>query len=54
MVTLDLWKLGLADNSVFDVTDLITGETWNWGTRNYVRLDPQTEPVHILSVIRKK
>ena len=54
MVTLDLWKLGLADNSVFDVTDLVTGETWNWGTRNYVRLDPQTEPVHILSVNRKK
>ena len=54
MVTLDLWKLGLADNSVFDVTDLITGDTWNWGTRNYVRLDPQTEPVHILSVNRKK
>ena len=54
MVTLDLWKLGLPDNSVFDVTDLITGETWNWGTRNYVRLDPAAEPVHILSVSRKK
>ena len=54
MVTLDLWKLGLADNSVFEVTDLITEETWNWGTRNYVRLDPQAEPVHILHVNRKK
>jgi starch synthase (maltosyl-transferring) len=54
MVTLDLWKLGLADNSVFQVTDLITEETWNWGTRNYVRLDPQAEPVHILHVNRKK
>jgi starch synthase (maltosyl-transferring) len=54
MVTLDLWKLGLADNSVFQVTDLTTEETWNWGTRNYVRLDPQAEPVHILHVNRKK
>ncbi len=54
MVTLDLWKLGLADNSVFEVTDLITEETWSWGTRNYVRLDPQAEPVHILHVNRKK
>ncbi|MCX8530645.1 MAG: DUF3416 domain-containing protein [Rhodoluna sp.] len=54
MVTLDLWKLGIPDNEVFDVTDLITGETWNWGTRNYVRLDPAVEPVHILRVNRKK
>ncbi len=54
MVTLDLWKLGMADNAVFEVTDHISGETWDWGTRNYVRLDPQVEPVHILSVNRKK
>ena len=53
-VTLDLWKLGLPDNSVFEVTDLITDSVWEWGTRNYVRLDPQVEPVHILSVKRKK
>ena len=53
MVSLDLWKLGLPDNAIFDVTDLITGETWNWGTRNYVRLDPAVEPVHILRVDRK-
>lgn len=54
MVTLDLWKLGLVDNSVFEVTDLISDETWSWGTRNYVRLDPQAEPVHIFHVNRKK
>ena len=53
-VHLDLWKLGLADNEVFEVTDLITGSVWKWGTRNYVRLDPQVEPVHILAVNRKK
>jgi len=54
MVTLDLWKLDLPDNAVFEVTDLITNETWKWGTRNYVRLDAFTEPVHILRVNRKK
>ena len=53
-VTLDLWKLGLPDNSVFEVTDLITDSVWEWGTRNYVRLDPKVEPVHILHVKRKK
>ncbi len=54
IVTLDLWRLGIADNSMFEVTDLVTGEVWNWGTRNYVRLDPQVEPAHILTVNRKK
>lgn len=54
MVTLDLWKLDLPDNAVFEVTDLITNETWKWGTRNYVRLDAFTEPVHVLHVHRKK
>ena len=54
MVTLDLWKLDLPDNAVFEVTDLITNETWKWGTRNYVRLDAFTEPVHVLKVHRKK
>ncbi|MEY4310246.1 MAG: hypothetical protein RLZ71_172 [Actinomycetota bacterium] len=53
-VTLDLWKLDLPDNAVFEVTDLITDETWQWGTRNYVRLDAFVEPVHILRVNRKK
>lgn len=52
-VVLDLWKLGLPDNAVFEVTDLITDETWTWGTRNYVRLDPAVEPAHILRVKRK-
>jgi starch synthase (maltosyl-transferring) len=52
-VVLDLWKLGLPDNAVFEVTDLITDETWTWGTRNYVRLDPAVEPAHILQVKRK-
>jgi len=53
-VTLDLWKLGIPESSTFEVTELVTGETWKWETSNYVRLDPQTEPVHILHVKHKK
>jgi starch synthase (maltosyl-transferring) len=35
----------------FGVDDLITGERYTWGARNYVRLDPIAgEPVHILRV----
>jgi starch synthase (maltosyl-transferring) len=35
----------------FGVDDLITGERYTWGARNYVRLDPVAgEPVHILRV----
>jgi starch synthase (maltosyl-transferring) len=34
----------------FEVTDLLTGASYNWGTSNYVRLDPQIEPAHILRV----
>jgi starch synthase (maltosyl-transferring) len=35
--------------SAFTVTDLITGASYNWGTHNYVRLEP-TEPAHVLRV----
>ncbi|WP_306632391.1 alpha-1,4-glucan--maltose-1-phosphate maltosyltransferase [Arthrobacter sp. B1I2] len=36
----------------FYVDDLITGQSWEWGEFNYVRLDPHVEPAHILSVRR--
>ena len=32
------------------VTDLLTGASYNWGERNYVRLDPAVQPAHILRV----
>ncbi|MFC4223465.1 alpha-1,4-glucan--maltose-1-phosphate maltosyltransferase [Lysinibacter cavernae] len=48
MVHLDLAALGLPTQ--FEVTDAVSGETWTWGTHNYVRLDAFTEPVHLLSV----
>lgn len=49
-VHLDLNKLGLADGDMFEVTDLITDETYTWSNSNYVRLDPRAEPVHVLKV----
>jgi starch synthase (maltosyl-transferring) len=36
----------------FYVDDLLTGQSWEWGEYNYVRLDPHVEPAHILSVRR--
>jgi starch synthase (maltosyl-transferring) len=49
-VHLDLSRLGLDPGTEFGVTDLITRERFTWGTDNYVRLDPFTEPVHILRI----
>jgi starch synthase (maltosyl-transferring) len=49
-VHLDLTRFGLEADAHIEVTDLITREKFSWGADNYVRLDPFTEPVHILSV----
>lgn len=49
-VHLDPRVFGRLPGETFTVTDLITGQSFNWGTDNYVRLDAFTEPVHILSV----
>ena len=54
-VTLDLDALdldGLSPDGTFLVEELITGATWNWGKRNYFRLDAHMEPAHILHVRR--
>ncbi len=47
---LDLPALGFGWDDTFEVRDEITGETWQWGQHNYVRLDPHVEPAHVLSV----
>ncbi|WP_374223597.1 alpha-1,4-glucan--maltose-1-phosphate maltosyltransferase [Arthrobacter sp. ISL-30] len=57
-VSLDLAALQLdpADfthNGRFLVDDLISGESWEWGEYNYVRLDAHVEPAHILSIRRQ-
>jgi starch synthase (maltosyl-transferring) len=42
--------VGVAPGESYGVTDLLTGSSWTWGERNYVRLDPAAEPAHILLV----
>jgi starch synthase (maltosyl-transferring) len=45
--------LGLPWNGRYDVVDLLTGERFNWGEHNYVRLDPQARvPAHVFQVQR--
>lgn len=53
-VHLDIRKFGIPAGHLFEVTDLITGQTFRWGLDNFVRLDAFTEPVHILSVTLPK
>jgi starch synthase (maltosyl-transferring) len=47
-VWLDMPALG-ADRE-FLVTDELTGESYEWGHANYVRLDPAIRPAHIFTV----
>lgn len=54
VVHLDLTRLGLGSDDSMDVVDLITGDSFTWGRDNYVRLDPFTQPVHILRVAYPK
>lgn len=54
-VTLDLDALaldGLSADGTFIVDELVTGATWNWGKKNYFRLDAHMEPAHILHIRR--
>lgn len=53
-VTLDLISLGIAEDQTFQAHDLITDSRHVWqGPRNYVELDPQSCPAHILR-LRKR
>ncbi|MEU0570682.1 alpha-1,4-glucan--maltose-1-phosphate maltosyltransferase [Nonomuraea sp. NPDC005983] len=49
-VDLDLPALGLDWNAEFVVDDELSGESYRWRQRNYVRLDPHIQPAHILTV----
>ena len=49
---LDLPELGLDWNDRFTVHDEITGNSFEWGQYNYVRLEPWTNVAHILRVER--
>jgi starch synthase (maltosyl-transferring) len=49
-LNLDMPALGLGWDDRFVVADAFTGSSWVWGRANYVRLDPFTEPAHVLTV----
>jgi len=49
-VTVPPEEIGVAPGGTYRVTDLLTGAVYTWGERNYVRLDPNIEPAHILRV----
>lgn len=50
-IVLDMGKLGLENDAFFFVKDLITDESYVWrGSHNFVRLDPNKAPGHLLVV----
>jgi len=51
-VSLDMPQLGLDWHESVPVRDELTGETYQWGRTNYVRLEPGTRPAHIMTVLR--
>jgi len=53
-VTIDAQALGLPATQAFQAHDLLSGARYLWqGPRNYIELDPQSSPAHILR-IRKR
>lgn len=51
-VHLDMTALGLRQDDSFVAQDLISGASWHWGEHNFIRLGPDSEPVHIIHVRR--
>jgi starch synthase (maltosyl-transferring) len=49
-VWLDMPALGMDYRSQFVVTDELSGNSYQWGRANYVRLDPAVTPAHIFTV----
>jgi starch synthase (maltosyl-transferring) len=49
-VWLDQAALGVDPGSGFVVTDELSGQSYQWGPANYVRLDPMVAPAHIFAV----
>ena len=52
IVRLDMPALGLTWDTPFRVRDEVTGAEFDWSTSNYVRLDPFSEPAHVLTLMR--
>ncbi len=53
-VWLDRTAFDIDVSAGFTVTDELTGESYRWSESNYVRLDPDRAPAHILSVIAEQ
>ena len=52
MVHVPLEALRIGPDEPFVVEDQLTGARYTWrGARNYVRLDPQTQPGHLLKIV---
>jgi starch synthase (maltosyl-transferring) len=51
-VTLDIEALRLDWDGSCTVHDLLSGEQYQWGEHNYVRLDPFARPAHVFHVTR--
>ena len=49
-VHLDMSALGLGSDDQFRARDLITEQTWIWRQNSWVRVGPETHPVHIIEV----
>ncbi|WP_199439220.1 maltotransferase domain-containing protein [Umezawaea beigongshangensis] len=52
-VWLDLPALGFEWHERLIAHDEVTGETWDWGQANYVRLDPLRAVAHVVGVQRR-
>ena len=52
-VEVPLKVLGIGADEAYVVEDMLTGARYEWrGSRNYVRLDPQQQPGHMLRLVR--
>ena len=51
-VTVPPAVVGTPPGQSYRVVDQLTGSAYTWGERNYVRLEPQAQPAHILRVER--
>ncbi|MBO1750834.1 alpha-1,4-glucan--maltose-1-phosphate maltosyltransferase [Actinotalea sp. BY-33] len=52
VIELDLEALGIpdGDGALFGAHDLLSGATYAWGARPYVRLDPWSQCAHVITV----
>ena len=49
---LDMGALGMENYDRFWVRDEITGEEYQWGQSNYIRIDPARAVAHIVNMPR--